>query len=69
MFSLTVEELGALGVTFLHLLTFVGGCLHVAVRGGEHRRPRLHQELTDLNVVTGGSAVERRPGGEERGEV
>lgn len=66
MFSLTVEELGALGVAVFHLLTLVGGRLHVAVRGGEHRGPRLHQELADLNIVTGGGAVEGRPGDEER---
>ena len=64
-FCLTVEELGALSVAVLHLLTFVGGSLHVAVCGGEHRRPRLHQELTDLNVVAGGSTVEGSPGDEE----
>jgi len=62
--GLTVEELGALGVAVLHLLTLVGGRLHVAVRGGEHRRPRLHQELADLDVVTGGGAVEGGPGDE-----
>lgn len=67
MFCLTVEELGALGVAFLHLLTFVSSCLHVAVRGGEHRRARLHQEFTDLHIVTGGSAVEGSPGDEDRG--
>lgn len=67
MYSLTVEELGALGVALLHLLTFVGSRLHVAVCGGEHRRPRLHQELTDLNIVTGGGAVEGSPGDEQRG--
>lgn len=62
---LTIEELGALGVAILHLLTFVSSCLHVAVGGGEHGRPGLHQELTDLHVVTGGSTVEGGPAGEE----
>lgn len=38
----TIEELGALGITFLHLFAFVRGCLHVAVRGREDCRPRLH---------------------------
>lgn len=64
---LTVEELRALSVAFLHLLTLVSGRLHVAVRGGEDRCPRFHQELTDLNVVTGGGTVEGSPGDEERG--
>lgn len=63
---LTIEELGALGVAFLHLLTLVGSRLHVAVGGGEHGRPRLHQEFTNLNVVTGGGAVEGSPGDEDR---
>lgn len=36
---LTGEELGTLGVAVLHLFTFVRSCLHVAVSGGEHRRP------------------------------
>lgn len=39
LFDLTVKELGTLGVSILQLLTFVGSSLHVAVRGGEHRRP------------------------------
>lgn len=60
--SLTVEELGALGVAVLHLLALVGGRLHVAVCGGEHRRPRLHQELAELDVVAGRGAVEGGPG-------
>lgn len=68
MFCLTVEELIALGVAVLHLVTFIGSRLHVAVCGGEHRRPRLHQELTDLNIVAGGSTVEGSPADEEGGE-
>lgn len=36
---LTEEELGTLGVTVLHLFTFVRSCLHVTVSGGKHRCP------------------------------
>lgn len=68
MFCLTVEELIALGVAVLHLVTFIGSRLHVAVCGGEHRRPRHHQELTDLNIVAEGSTVEGSPADEEGGE-
>lgn len=59
---LTIEELGALGVAFFHLFAFVSSRLHVAVGHGEHRCPRLHQELAHLHVVAGRSAVKRRPG-------
>lgn len=66
MFCLTIKELGALGVAILHLLTFVSSCLHVAICGGKHSCPRLYQELTDLDIVTGGSTVEGSPRDEER---
>lgn len=58
---LTIEELRALGVAFFHLFALVGSRLHVAVRHGEHRRPRLHQELAHLHVVAGRGAVKRCP--------
>lgn len=57
----TIEELGTLGVAVLHLFTFVRSRLHVAVSGGEHRRPRLYKELTQLNVVAGGSTMQGGP--------
>lgn len=60
-FHLTVKELGALSVALLHFLTLVSSCLHVAVCGGENSCPALHQELTELRVVAGGSAVKGGP--------
>lgn len=64
--ALTIEELRALAVAFLHLFAFISGCLHVAVSHGEHRGSRLHEELAHLHVVAGSSAVERRPVGDGR---
>ena len=58
----TVEELGALSVSVLHLLTLVCSRLHVTDGGGKDGRPRLHQELTQVNTVTGGCTMERSPG-------
>ena len=60
----TVQKLRALGVALLHLLALVRGSLQVAVGHGEHRGPRLHQELTHLHVVAGRGAVQRGPVGE-----
>lgn len=57
----TIEELRALGVALLHLLTLICSRLHVAVRGGKHGCARLHEELTHLHVITGGSTVQRSP--------
>ena len=62
--KLTVEELGALGITLLHLLTLVRGRLQVTVSGGEHGSPGLNQELAHLHVVTGRCTVQ---GGPDRG--
>lgn len=62
MSTRTVEELRALGVALLHLLTLICSRLHVAVCGGEHGRPGLHEELAHLHVVTGGGAVQGSPG-------
>lgn len=60
---LTIEKLGALSESVLHLLTLVGGCLPVTASGSEHSGARLHQELTHLHVVARGSAVEWCPEG------
>lgn len=59
--SLTVEELRALGVSLLQLLTLLRRRLHVAVGGGEHGRARLHQELAHLDIIAGSCAVQGRP--------
>lgn len=58
---LTVEELGALGVSLLHLLTLICCRLHVTVGHSKHRCSRLNQELTHLHVITGGRAMQRSP--------
>lgn len=59
--SLTVQELGALRVAFLHLLALVRGRLHVAVGHGKDSCPRLHQELAHLHVIAGCCTVQRGP--------
>lgn len=59
--ALTIQELGALRVAFLHLLALVRGRLHVAVGHGKDGRPRLHQELAHLHVVAGCCTVQRGP--------
>lgn len=69
LFCLTIEELRTLGVALLHLLTFLGSRLQVAVSGGEDGGPRLHQELTHLNVVTGGGTVEGSPEGKDTNKI
>ena len=66
LLSLTIEELGALGVALLHLFTFISCRLHVAVSHSEHCGPGLHQELAHLNVVAGCSTVKRCPVLEKR---
>jgi len=60
--GLTIEELRALGIAILHLFTLVSSCLHVTICSGINSCPRLHQELTDLNVVAGSSTMKGGPG-------
>lgn len=59
--SLTVQELGALRVAFLHLLALVRGRLHVTVGHGKDSCPRLHQELAHLHIIAGCCTVQRGP--------
>lgn len=57
----TIKELGALGVALLHLLTLVCCCLNVTDGGGQYCSAWLHQHLTEVDAVAGGSAVQRGP--------
>lgn len=59
--TLTIQELGALRVAFLHLLALVGGRLHVTVGHGKDSCSRLHQELAHLHVIAGCCTVQRGP--------
>lgn len=59
--TLTIQELGALRVAFLHLLALVRSRLHVAVGHGKHGCPRLHQELAHLHVIAGCCTVQGGP--------
>lgn len=59
--SLTIEKLRTLGISFLHLFTFISGGLHVAVSHSKHCCSGLHQEFAHLHIVAGRSAVKRRP--------
>lgn len=65
-FCLTIEELGALGIAIFHLLALVSSCLQVTICCGKYSCSRLDKELTDLNVVTGGSTVKGCPGDTDR---
>lgn len=60
----TIEKLGALRVAFLHFLALVCGSLHVTVGHSKHSCSWLHQELTHLDIVTGGSTMQWGPGKE-----
>lgn len=59
--TLTIQELGALRVAFLHLLALVRSRLHVAVGHGKDGCPRLHQELAHLHVIAGCCTVQGGP--------
>lgn len=58
----TIQELGALDVAFLHLLTLVRRRLDVADGGGEDSGAALHQLFAEVDAVARGGAVQRRPG-------
>lgn len=63
---LTIQKLGALDVAFFHFFTLVCCRLHVTNGTGKDGCARLHQQLAEMNAVTGGGAVKRRPGKENR---
>lgn len=58
---LTIQELGALDVALFHLLTLICGSLHIANGAGKDGRPRLYQQLAEMDAVARGSAVKRSP--------